>query len=303
MIRAEALSKSFGEIKALDQISCEIGAASIYGLIGSNGAGKSTFLRLLAGIYQPDSGHLRYNGSEIYEHPELRHEIILVPDQPTFLPGETLMGMAEFYSQVYGNWDETRFKALFKSFPLDPELPLSKMSKGMQRQANVMLALAASPKLLLLDEAFDGLDPVMRETVKRILAKLVVEEGVTCIIASHNLRELEDFCDQVGLLHKGGLVYQHEIEQLDLGVYKVQTAFRAIPKRNELEEAGLELLHYEQRGSILNLVIRSEEAELRSKLAAFNPLILDLLPLTLEELFIYELEVKGYAVSKLIHSK
>lgn len=300
MIVAENLCKKFGRITALDHISCEIGAASIFGLIGSNGAGKSTFLRLLAGIYRPDQGSITYEGLDISAKPMLRHEIILVPDQPTFLPGESLTGMARFYSETYKGWNEDRYRGLFRTFNLDPLLPLTKMSKGMQRQAAVMLALSCGPKVLLMDEAFDGLDPVMRESVKRILARLVVEEGLTCIIASHNLRELEDFCDKIGLLHKGGLIYQHELEDMDLGVYKLQTAFRDLPTRESLEESGLQILHYDKRGSILQLVIRADKDKIRETLSASSPLILDMLPLTLEELFIYELEVKGYAVSKLL---
>ena len=300
IIEARDLSKRFGKIHALDKLSCDISAASIYGLIGSNGAGKSTFMRLVAGIYKADSGSLQYQGQEIFGNAALRHEILLVPDQPCFLPGENLTGMAHFYSTLYDHWDASFFNELLEVFPLDPQLALSKMSKGMQRQASVLLALAARPQLLLMDEAFDGLDPVMRESLKRILAREVVENQLTCIIASHNLRELEDFCDKIGLLHHGGLIYQHELESMNLGVYKIQTAFHTLPSKEELEALGLSILHCERRGSILQLVIRAEKSEIREKLAPLSPLILDMLPLTLEELFIYELEVKGYAVRNLI---
>lgn len=300
MIKAEHLSKYFGDIKALDDLSCEIGAASIYGLIGSNGAGKSTFLRLIAGIYKPDKGTLMYDNLPIYGNHFLRQEIILVPDQPCFLPCESLAGMARFYEAVYEHWNPKFYEELCQTFPLDPKLPLTKMSKGMQRQASLILAMAAEPQLLLMDEAFDGLDPVMRESLKRILAREVVERSLTVIIASHNLRELEDFCDKIGLLHRGGLVYQHELESMNLGVYKLQTAFKLLPTREELEKTGLNILHYERRGSVLQLVIRAERREIEEALAPKNPLILDMLPLTLEELFIYELEVKGYAVRNLI---
>lgn len=300
MIKSQNLSKRFGKIQALEQLTCEIAAGSIYGLIGSNGAGKSTFLHLLAGIYKPSSGQLSYHNQEIYGNSDLRQEIILVPDQPCFLPGENLAGMCKFYRQTYKGWSPDFYEELTGIFPLDPQRPLEKMSKGMQRQASLLLALAARPQLLLMDEAFDGLDPVMRENLKRILAREVVSNGLTVIIASHNLRELEGFCDQIGLLHEGQLLYEHELESMNLGVYKLQLAFDQLPSQAQLETLGLEILHYEKRGSILQLVVRNEESVIEEKLATLEPLILDLLPLTLEELFIYELEVKGYAVQSLL---
>lgn len=300
MISSQNLSKHFGKIIALDNLSCNIDAGSIYGLIGSNGAGKSTFLRLMAGIYKPSAGKLCYHGQEIYGNSDLRQEIIMVPDQPCFLPGENLAGMCKFYSQVYRGWSSSFYEELTQIFTLDPKRPLEKMSKGMQRQASLLLALAAKPRLLLMDEAFDGLDPVMRENLKRILAREVVANGLTVIIASHNLRELEGFCDQIGLLHEGELIYEHELESMNLGVYKLQLAFKEIPSQAQLEDLGLDVLHYEKRGSILQLVLRNDQDFIESKLSQLEPLILDLLPLTLEELFIYELEVKGYAVQSLI---
>lgn len=300
MISSQNLSKHFGKIIALDNLSCNIDAGSIYGLIGSNGAGKSTFLRLMAGIYKPSAGKLCYHGQEIYGNSDLRQEIIMVPDQPCFLPGENLAGMCKFYSQVYRGWSSSFYEELTQIFTLDPKRPLEKMSKGMQRQASLLLALAAKPRLLLMDEAFDGLDPVMRENLKRILAREVVANGLTVIIASHNLRELEGFCDQIGLLHEGELIYEHELESMNLGVYKLQLAFKEIPSQAQLEDLGLDVLHYEKRGSILQLVLRNDQDFIESKLFQLEPLILDLLPLTLEELFIYELEVKGYAVQSLI---
>lgn len=300
MIKANRLRKTFGKVVALEELTCEIGSGSIYGLIGSNGAGKSTFLRLIAGIYKADSGTLYYQGQEVYGDTELRQEIILVPDQPCFLTSENLHGMAHFYQQVYKNWSNDFYEELCRIFPLDVSMPLEKMSKGMQRQAALVLALAAKPRLLLLDEAFDGLDPVMRENLKRLLAREVVESGLTCIIASHNLRELEGFCDYIGLLHEGSLIYEHELESMNLGVYKLQCAFSALPSREKLENLGLEVLHYEQRGSILQLVLRNTREMIEEQIYPLKPLILDLLPLTLEELFIYELEVKGYAVQSLL---
>lgn len=300
MIETIHLSKKFADIDAIKDLNCRIGDGSIYGLVGSNGAGKSTFLRLIAGIYRQSSGELLYNGEPIFGRAELRQEILLVPDQPVFFPGESLQGMASFYAGTYEYWDYDFYSEILQLFPLDPAMPLRKMSKGMQRQASLLLALASRPKLLLLDEAFDGLDPVMRTTLKRILAREVLENGLTAIIASHNLRELEDICDEIGLLHEGGLIYENELDSMNLGVYKLQLAFKTRPSREELEALGLELLHEERHGSILQLVIRGEKEEILQKLQTYSPLVLDLLPLSLEELFIYELEVKGYAVRELL---
>lgn len=300
MIRTENLVKSFGDMQALDHLTCEIGSESVYGLIGSNGAGKSTLLRLIAGIYKPDSGSLTYEDQPIYGQPDLRQEIILVPDMPVFLPGESLAGMKEFYRKIYRGFSLKRYQEMLEIFPLDEQLDLGKMSKGMRRQASLLLALACSPRLLLMDEAFDGLDPVMRDNLKRILAREVISDGLTCIIASHNLRELEGFCDHVGLIHRGSLVYEHELTSLDLGVYKVQAAFRTLPEAAAFEKLDLDLLHYERQGSVLNLVIRGDQDEIREKLAEHDPLILDFLPLNLEELFIYVLEGRGYEVHQLL---
>lgn len=301
MIRSENLTKTFGrETTAINNLNCEIGEESIYGLIGSNGAGKSTFLRLIAGIYKPDSGHLYYDDEEIYGNEKLRQQIILVPDQPCFLPGENLSAMADFFSRIYERFSQEFLQELCQIFPIDLHKRLDKMSKGMQRQAYLILALSAKPRLLLLDEAFDGLDPVMRENLRRLIAREVVSEGMSCVIASHNLRELEGFCDHMALLHEGKLVYEHELESMDLGVFKLQTAFKQLPSREDLEKLGLELLHYERRGSVLELVIRGDKAEIQEKLASDKPLILDMLPLTLEELFIYVLEGKDYVVKSLI---
>lgn len=300
MIRSENLTKTFGKVTALDNLTCEIGAESIYGLIGSNGAGKSTLLRLIAGIYEPDSGSLKYYGKEVFANDEIRQQIILVPDQPSFLAGENLEGMANFFAQIYTNFSDAFYHELLEIFPIDPQMQLDKMSKGMQRQAYLILTLAAKPKILLMDEAFDGLDPVMRDNLRRLLAREVVESGMTCVIASHNLRELEGFCDHIGLLHKGELIYEHELESMNAGVYKLQTAFKDLPSEAALQGLGLDILHYERRGSILQLVIRGEREDIKDALAPLEPLILDLLPLTLEELFIYVLEGKGYAVKSLI---
>jgi len=275
VIDAEDLKKHFGAVKALDGVSCRIIGASIFGLIGSNGAGKSTFLRLAAGVYKPTAGHMLYRGQPVFENTAAKSEIQFVADQP-------------YYEE------------LRRIFPLREEQRLDHMSKGMQRQAALILAIAAKPRLLLMDEAFDGLDPVMRQNLKRVLARQVSDSGMTVLIASQNLRELEDFCDHVGLLHEGGLLFVEELDKLRLGLVKAQIAFREPVSENALKDLGLDILRFSARGSLIEILSRNTEQELRSVVIQQNPLLLDVLPLTLEEVFIYELSRKSYVVSELL---
>ena len=295
ILRADNISKTFGSVRALDRVSCSIAGASIFGLIGSNGAGKSTFLRLAAGVYRPTSGHMLFSDQPIYENPGAKQTIQFVADQP-FFHFENLKKMAALYRSLYLDWSPALYKELLQIFPLQETQPFNQMSKGMRRQAAVILAIAAKPRLLLLDEAFDGLDPVMRQNLKRILARQVGEYGMTVLIASQNLKELEDFCDHVGLLHRGGLLFSEEIDQLRLSVVKAQIAFREPVPLEKLRDEGLVILQSRARGSIIEILARNTEKELRQTVEPHAPLLLDVLPLTLEELFIYELGERAYKV-------
>ncbi|HZK41997.1 MAG TPA: ABC transporter ATP-binding protein, partial [Clostridia bacterium] len=219
-LSAIKLSKHFGPVKALDQVSCQIAGASIFGLIGSNGAGKSTFLRLAAGVYKPTEGQILYGDQVIYENAGAKQTIQFVADQPYF-HFDRLDKMAALYRSLYLDWDQAFYQELLQIFPLKEDDRLDRMSRGMQRQAALILAMAANPKLLLMDEAFDGLDPVMRQNLKKILARQVSDRQMTVLIASQNLRELEDFCDHVGLLHQGGLLFVEELDKLRLSTVKV----------------------------------------------------------------------------------
>lgn len=299
ILTAENLSKHFGAIRALDQISCHISGSSIFGLIGSNGAGKSTFLRLAAGVYKPTAGKMLYRGEPIYENAPAKQEILFVADQPYF-HFDTLKKMARLYRSLYLAWDQALYEELLHIFPLKEDDRLDRMSKGMQRQAAVLLAIAANPKLLLMDEAFDGLDPVMRQNLKRVLARQVTDREMTVIIASQNLRELEDFCDHVGLLHEGGLLFVEELDKLRLSIVKVQVAFPEPVSETQLRELGLIILQYRTRGSLVEILARNSEQEIRQIMDKMQPLLLDVLPLSLEEVFIYELSLKSYAVSELL---
>jgi len=299
ILTAENLSKSFGPVKALDLVSCRIGGSSIFGLIGSNGAGKSTFLRLAAGVYKPASGQMLYQGQPVYENAPAKQEIQFVSDQP-FFHFDTLNKMSKFNRSLYLGWDQVLYEELLTIFPLGENDRLDRMSRGMQRQAAVLLAIACNPRLLLLDEAFDGLDPVMRQNLKRVLARQVADRQLTVLIASQNLRELEDFCDHVGLLHEGGLLFVEELDKLRLSIVKVQAAFPQPVTESRLGELGLDILQFRTRGSLIEILVRSSEEEINRVLEGLHPLLLDVLPLSLEEVFIYELSLKSYAVSDLL---
>lgn len=299
VIVADNLSKYFGATKALDKVNCRIVGASIFGLIGSNGAGKSTFLRLAAGVYRPTEGSMFYRGQVVFDNPCAKKDIVFVADQPYF-HFDNLKKMSALYRSLYERWDQELYQELIRIFPIGEDQRLDLLSKGMHRQAALILAIAAKPRLLLMDEAFDGLDPVMRQNLKRILARQVADDGMTTLIASQNLRELEDFCDHVGLLHEGGLLFVEELDKLRLGLSKAQIAFREDVTAEQLKSAGLEILRFSARGSLIEILSRNTEAELRTILNQMNPLLLDVLPLTLEEVFIYELSRKSYVVSELL---
>lgn len=299
VLAAQDISKHFGQVKALDHVTCSIDEASIFGLIGSNGAGKSTFLRLAAGVYQPTDGRMLYRGQMIFETAAAKQEIQFVPEQPYF-HFDNLTKMSRFYRSLYLSWSQSLYEELLAIFPLGENDRLDRLSRGTQRQAALILAIASRPRLLLMDEAFDGLDPVMRQNLKRLLARQVADLGMTVLIASQNLRELEDFCDHVGLLHEGGLLLVEEIDRLRLSIAKVQVAFPVPVDEDRLRELGINLLEFRTRGALVELLARNSEEEVTRLLDQLNPLLLDVLPLTLEEVFIYELSRRAYVVSDLL---
>ena len=293
------LSKKFDNIQALDQVTTRIQKGSIFGLIGSNGAGKSTFLRLLAGIYRPDAGQILIDGQPVYENENLKQRIFYISDDQFYFPNSNMEEMARYFSVMYQRFSYETFQELTTLFRLDSKRKLNTFSKGMQKQAHIILALSCRPDYLFCDETFDGLDPVMRQAVKRLLADAVLEYQMTPIIASHNLRELEDICDHIGLLHQGGVVFERELDHLQSNIHKVQCAFSA-PKQQD-DFAGLDVVTLEQRGSLSILVVRGNAEETEAKIQGMEPLYCELLPLTLEEIFITEMEVLGYDVQQLIY--
>lgn len=299
MIEVKELSKKFDQIQALQQVSTQIQKGSIFGLIGSNGAGKSTFLRLLAGIYRPDSGEIFIDGQPVYENEALKQKIFYISDDQFYFPNSNMEEMAQYYATIYHQFSFDKFEKLTQLFRLDSKRKLNTFSKGMQKQAHIILALSCQPDYLLCDETFDGLDPVMWQAVKRLLAEAVVDQQLTPVIASHNLRELEDICDHIGLLHQGGVIFERELDHLQSNIHKVQCAFTAPKQRQDF--ADLDIVTMEQQGNLSILVVRGDSQRTEACMKAMQPLYYELLPLTLEEIFITEMEVLGYDIQQLIY--
>ncbi len=306
MIKATKVTKSFHSAGmkapyiALNELSCEIPSGCIYGLVGSNGAGKSTFLRLLSGVYKADSGDITIDGLSVWENPDAKDKIVYVPDELYFLPQSTMKKMAHYYKAIYQKFNWERYYHLTETFDLDENANLNTFSKGMKRQAATILALSTMPDYLFFDETFDGLDPVMRNLVKKVIYNDVLERGTTTIITSHSLRELEDTCDQLALLHKGGIVFESDIQNLKTSLFKVQTAFSEPFSQARFEQIGIEILSYTQTGSVCSFIVRGDKQTVETKIRCMNPLLLDILPLNLEEVFVYEMEALGYVFKDIL---
>lgn len=292
MIEVKNLTKKFDRFVAIDNLSCSIPDGCIYGMVGSNGAGKSTFLRVVSGVYKADGGTVALDGNPIFENPAAKAQIILVPDELFFLQGANMNRMAALYKTVYPNFDMDRYKELTLAFGLDPKKNVATFSKGMRRQAATILSLSAKPQYIFFDETFDGLDPIMRTLVKKIICEDVSERKATAVITSHSLRELEDTCDQLALLHKGGLVLESDVQNLKTSLFKVQIAFNDEYDKSRFD--GIEILSFTKRGSVSSLIVKGDRDTVRSQLAATFPVLLDILPLSLEEVFTYEMEALGY---------
>lgn len=293
MITVKGLTKIFDDYKALEEVTCTIPEGCIYGMVGSNGAGKSTFLRLISGVYKADAGEIKVDDMEVYENPDVKELIAFVPDDLYFLNNATMNRMADMYSRYYKDFDRERFDSLTETFKLNPKKSINTFSKGMKRQVAIILALSCKPKYLFLDETFDGLDPVMRALVKSIICSDVQERKATAILTSHSLRELEDTCDQLALLHKGGLVFESDIENMKTSLFKVQTAFADDYDQSRFED--LQMLHFSKSGSVCNIIVKGNKEEVADYIKGKNPILLDILPLSLEEVFTYEMEALGYA--------
>lgn len=298
MIEFQGLTKRFGSIEAVTQLTGQIQERNVFGLVGTNGAGKSTFLRIAAGIIKSDEGSILVDGEEIFENIEKKQRIFFLSDDMYFWPNATPREMMRYYSMFYPSYEETRFSQMMKQFGLDEQRRINTFSKGMKKQMSVILGICANTKYLFCDETFDGLDPVMRQAVKSIFAAEIMNRDFTPVIASHNLRELEDFCDHVGLLHKGGMLLSKELGDMKENIFKVQCVLPEESRRAFLSRVTV--IKQEQRGSLTTFIARGTRDEIFGRLQEYEPVFWEILPLTLEEIFISETEVAGYDIKNLL---
>lgn len=298
MIIAENLGKKFRNKTVIRQMNCAIKEGSIYGLVGANGAGKSTFLRMLAGVYQPSEGKAEINGEAVFDNAKIKKEIVFIPDELYFFPNYNFRMMADYYASLYEHFDRHRFQMLCDHFKLDTEARIQNFSKGMKRQGALILALSTRAHYFFFDETFDGLDPVMRSLVKSVLSEDVAQRNSTVLLTSHNLRELEDLCDHMGLLVEGRIMFESDIDSLKTEMFKVQIA---LPDKtfDRDEFRQLKVLYYKKSGSIATMIVKGDRELVTDVLRSKQPIILDLLPLSLEEVFIYEMEGYGYEFDSL----
>ena len=296
MIQVNKLIKSFDGFRALDGLNIHVPKGAVYGLVGPNGAGKSTVIRHLAGIYRQDSGQVLIDGQPVYENPEIKGRIAYIPDDIFYYTQATINDMMKFYRSVYPRFSPERFEKLAELFNLDRKQPMRKLSKGMQKQAAFWLAMSQCPDVVILDEPVDGLDPVMRRQVWSALLADVAENGTTVLVSSHNLRELEDVCDHVGIMNHGQMLLERSLSELQDNIVKIQLA---LPEERELPE-GLDILHHSVTGRLHQLILRGKAEELTNRLSAVQPLFLDVLPLNLEEIFIYELGGADHEIKNIL---
>ena len=292
MLEMKNVVKTFGHVTALDNLSLTVPKGAVYGLVGPNGAGKSTAIRHLTGIYRPDSGDVTLEVVPVFENPGAKGRIGYIPDDVFYYPGATLEEMRKFYKGIYPKFDDDLFARLHEIFQLPSNTPIRRYSKGMQKQAAFHLTMCIHPEVLILDEPVDGLDPVMRRQVMSVILADVAEHGTTVLISSHNLRELEDVCDHVGIMDKGRMLLERSLADMQGNTHKLQIV-------GDTPE-GLEILHESASGRLKTLIVRGQAWEISTKAAAAKPAYYDLLPLSLEEIFIYELGGVNYAVQDIL---
>jgi len=292
MLEMKNVTKSFGKFKALDDLSMTVPKGSVYGLVGPNGAGKSTAIRLMTGIYRPDSGSITLEGMPVYENPVNKVRMGYIPDDVFYFPSASMDEMRRFYKRIYPQFDDALYHRLFEVFQLPKKSPIRRFSKGMQKQAAFHLSLCTRPEMLILDEPVDGLDPVMRRQVWSLILSDVASYGTTVLISSHNLRELEDICDHVGIMDHGKMLLERSLADMQGATHKLQLV-------GDVPE-GLEILHESQAGRLKTLVVRGNAREITQKVSASNPVYFDVLPLSLEEIFIYELGGVNYEVKNIL---
>ena len=281
MLEVKNLTKTFGKFTALDQLTMTVPKGAVYGLVGPNGAGKSTAIRHMTGVYRPDAGTVTVDGEPVYENPAVKARIGYIPDDIFYFPSATLEEMRSYYRGLYPNFDDALFDRLYEVFQLPKKGQIRRFSKGMQKQAAFHLSICTRPELLILDEPVDGLDPVMRRQVMSLILSDVAQNGTTVLISSHNLRELEDICDHVGIMDHGKMLLERSLADMQGNTVKLQLA-------GDVPE-GLEILHESESGKLKTLVVRGTAEAVTARVQASNPTYFDVLPLSLEEIFIYEL--------------
>ena len=290
MLKIEHLNKNFKTKEVLKDLNLEVHDGSIFGLVGINGAGKSTLLRLIAGVYEPEGGTITLNGKDTWKDPEIRSDIAFVSDEQYYPLGCTIQSLKLLYESMY-NFDEDAWHKYMEMFDLEPGMSVTNLSKGMKRRVSLLYALSIHPKLILLDEAYDGLEPLARLHFKQALTDLIEDENISVVISSHNLKDLEDICDSFGILEDGHIIsYGDLLESREL-INKYQVVFRTEHTKEDFKE--FDILHFEQEGRVCKLVIRGSEEEVTAKLDQMDPVLMDVLQTNFEELFIYELESRG----------
>ena len=292
MIELKNVTKTFGKFKALDDLSMTVPKGSVYGLVGPNGAGKSTAIRLMTGIYRPDSGSVTMEGMAIYENPVSKNRIGYIPDEIFYFPSASMEEMRKFYKSIYPQFDDALYEKLFEVFQLPRKGQIRRFSKGMQKQAAFHLCLCTHPEMLILDEPVDGLDPVMRRQVWSLIMSDVASAGTTVLISSHNLRELEDICDHVGIMDHGKMLLERSLADMQGNIVKLQIV-------GDIPE-NLEVLHESASGRLQTIIVRGKAADVEAAVQAMNPTYYDILPLSLEEIFIYELGGVNYEVKNIV---
>ena len=292
MLKLNNITKTFGDFKALDNLTMTVPKGAVYGLVGPNGAGKSTAIRHLIGVYRPDSGDVLLENAPVWENPTAKMRIGYIPDDIFYFPSASLEDMRKFYAGIYPNFDNALFERLYEVFNLPRKSPMRRFSKGMQKQAAFHLTLCTRPDVMILDEPVDGLDPVMRRQVWSLILSDVAERGTTVLISSHNLRELEDICDHVGIMDHGKMLLERSLADMQGATHKLQLVGDA--------PEGLEVLHESASGRLKTLIVRGNVDEITAKVAAANPAYFDVLPLSLEEIFIYELGGVNYEVKNIV---
>ena len=298
MIQVENLVKTFDGFRALDGADFHVKKGANYGLVGPNGAGKSTLIRHLTGIYKQDEGSVLIDGEPVFENPAVKEKIAYIPDDLFYFAQADTMEMKKFYEGIYPNFDAGLFEKIRGAFPsIDTKQTIRRLSKGMQKQVAFWLAISARPQILILDEPVDGLDPVMRRQIWSLILQDVTEHGTTVLVSSHNLRELEDVCDHVGIMNHGKIIIERSLSELQSSICKIQAAFQAeMPKLPK----DLEVLHMSTTGRVHTMIVRGEPKQIKEQFTALNPMLMDVLPLSLEEIFIYELGGADYAVQDIL---